>query len=128
AMLDGLGVLAAWLIITGALAVLFAGNTVQDRYAAEVLTGIIFWRLFVLVFRILLQPDLPVARLCHVGSREARVTYRSISTVILVVILVVFLTTMLAAIQTPPDALAAGRVLATPIYVAAFLWFVNRSA
>jgi moderate conductance mechanosensitive channel len=128
AMLDGLGVLAAWLIITGALAVLFAGNTVQDRFAAEVLTGIIFWRLFVLVFRILLQPDLPVARLCHVHDSEARVMYHGISTVILVVIVGVILTSMLAAIQTPPDALAAGRVLAAPIYVAAFLWFVIGSA
>ena len=86
-MLEGLGVFAAWLIITGALAVLFAGNTVQDRFAVEALTGTIFWRFFVLVFRILLQPDLPAARLCHVDNREARVTYRSISTVILVIIL-----------------------------------------
>jgi small-conductance mechanosensitive channel len=128
ALLDGLGVLAAWLIITGALAVLFAGNTVQDRFAAEVLTGIIFWRLFVLVFRILLQPDLPVARLCHVHDSEARVMYHGISTVILVIILGVILTSTLGAIQAPLDALAAGRVLATPIYVAAFLWFVIRSA
>jgi small-conductance mechanosensitive channel len=128
AMLDGLGVLAAWLIITGALAVLFAGNTVQDRFAADVLTGIIFWRLSVLVFRILLQPDLPVARLCHVHDSEARVMYHGISTVILVIILGVILTSTLGAIQTPLDALAAGRVLATPIYVAAFLWFVIRSA
>src|SRR5580692_6219376 len=90
AMLDGLGVLAAWLIITGALAVLFAGNTVQDS--------------------------------------EARVMYDGISTVSLVIILGVILTSTLGAIQTPLDALAAGRVLATPIYVAAFLWFVIRSA
>jgi small-conductance mechanosensitive channel len=128
AMLDGLGVLAAWLIITGALAVLFAGNTVQDRFAADVLTGIIFWRLSVLVFRILLQPDLPVARLCHVHDSEARVMYRGISAVILVIVLGVILTSTLGAIQAPVDALAAGRVLATPIYVAAFLWFVIRSA
>ena len=128
AMLDGLAVLAVWLIITGALAVLFAGSTVQNRFAAEVLTDIFLWRLFVLVFRILLQPDLPVARLCHVHDSEARVTYHWISTAILVVILGVVLTSILVAIQTPPDALAAGRVLAAPIYVAAFLWFVVRSA
>jgi small-conductance mechanosensitive channel len=127
-MVDGLGVLVAWLIITGALAVLFAGSTVQDRFAAEVLTGIIFWRLFALVFRILLQPDLPVARLCQVHDSDARATYHAISTLILVIILGVILTNMLVAIRTPLDALAAGRVLAAPIYVAAFLWFVIRSA
>ena len=128
AMLDGLGVLAVWLIITGAIAVLFSGNSGQDRFATEVLTGIFFWRLSVLVFRILLQPDLPVARLCHVHDSDARVTYHSISTVILVIIVGVTLTSVLVAIQTPLDALSAGRVLATPIYVAAFLWFVIRSA
>jgi small-conductance mechanosensitive channel len=128
AVLDGLGVLAVWLIITGALGVLFSGNTGQDRFAAEVLTGIFFWRLSVLVFRILLQPDLPDARLCHVHDSDARVTYHSISIVILVIIVGVTLTSVLVAIQTPLDALSAGRVLATPIYVAAFLWFVVRSA
>jgi len=45
-----------------------------------------------------------------------------------VIILGVILTSVLAAIQTPLDALAAGRVIATPIFVAAFLWFVIRSA
>jgi len=34
AVLDGLGVLAVWLIFTGVLAVRFAGNTVQDKVAA----------------------------------------------------------------------------------------------
>ena len=128
ALLDGLGVLALWLIITGALAVLFSGSTLQDRFAAEVLTGLFLWRLFVLVFRILLQPDLPIARLCHVSDSEARVTYRWISTAILVVMLGVVLTSMLVAIQTPLDALSAARMLAAPIAVAAFLWFVVRSA
>ena len=120
--------LALWLIITGALAVLFSGSTLQDRFAAEVLTGLFLWRLFVLVFRILLQPDLPIARLCHVSDSEARVTYRWISTAILVVMLGVVLTSMLVAIQTPLDALSAARMLAAPIAVAAFLWFVVRSA
>ena len=128
ALLDGLGVLAVWLIVTGALAVLFSGSTLQDRFAAEVLTGLFLWRLFVLVFRILLQPDLPAARLCHVPDSEARVTYRWISTAIFVVMLGRVLTSMLVAIQTPLDALSAARMLAAPIYVAAFLWFVVRSA
>jgi hypothetical protein len=50
AILDGLGVLAVWLIFTGALAVLFAGDTVQDKVAAVVLTGIFSWRLVVFPF------------------------------------------------------------------------------
>ena len=103
-MLDGLGVLAVWIIVTGALGVLFAGNTGQDRLAAAVLTGLFRWRLFVLGFRILLQPDLPAARLCTVPDRDARVMYRWLSVVVFVMIVAVILTGVLAAIHTPPDA------------------------
>jgi moderate conductance mechanosensitive channel len=128
ALLDGLGVLAVWLIFTGVLAVLFAGNTVQDKVAAVVLTGIFFWRLTVLLFRILLQPDLPQARLCHVHDGEARVAFRSVSTVILLFVAGVFLTNVLVAIQTPLEAISAGRLLLGPIYLAALLWLVIRTA
>lgn len=124
---DGLGVLAVWLINTVALAVLFTANTGQDRFAIVVLMELLFWRLYVFAFRIMLQPDLPAARLCQVHDRDARVTYDSISTVILVVILGVILTNVLVAIETPPQALVAARVLVAPIYVAAFLWLVVRS-
>lgn len=128
AILDGLGVLAVWLTFTGVLAVLFAGNTVQDKVSAVVLTGIFFWRLIMLLFRVLLEPDLPPARLCHVDDSEARVAYRSVSFVILLFTAGVILTNVLVAIQTPLDAISAGRLLAGPIYLAALLWLVVRSA
>jgi moderate conductance mechanosensitive channel len=128
AILDGLGVLAVWLIFTGALAVLFAGNTVQDKVAAVVLTGIFFWRLIVLLFRILLQPDLPPARLCHVHDDEVRVAYRSVSTVILLFTAGVILTNVLVGIQMPLEAISAGRLLLGPIYLVALLWLVLRTA
>ena len=128
AILDGLGVLAVWLIFTSALAVLFAGNTVQDKVAAVVLTGIFFWRLIVLLFRILLQPDLPPARLCHVHDDEVRVAYRSVSTVILLFTAGVILTNVLVVIQTPLEAISAGRLLLGPIYFVALLWLVLRTA
>ena len=128
AILDGLGVLAVWLIITGAQAVLFPGTTGQDRFATAVLSGIFWWRLYVLVFRILLQPDLPAARLCYVHDRDAQVTYRWLSTFIILAILTAFLAAVLTAIQTPRDAITAGQILMTPIYVALALWFVVRSS
>jgi small-conductance mechanosensitive channel len=128
AVLDGLGVLAAWLIFTGVLAVLFAGNTVQDKVAAAVLTGIFFWRLIVLLFRVLLQPDLPPARLCHVHDGEARVTYQSVSIVILLFTAGVILTNVLLAIQTPLEAISAARLILGPLYLAALLWLVVRTA
>jgi hypothetical protein len=82
AILDGLGVLVVWLIFTGVLAVLFAGNAVQDRVAAIVLTGIFFWRLVVLLFRILVSP-ICRRRVFATSTMEAHVTYRSVSIVIL---------------------------------------------
>jgi len=127
AMLDAVGVLAVWLIITGAIGVWYSGTTGQDRLAAVLLTGVFSWRLYVLVFRVLLQPDLPAARLCRVGDRDAQVMYRRVSIIILVVILTAILVRVLTAIQTPLDAIAAGRVLVMPVYLAFFLWFVIRS-
>lgn len=126
--LDSLGVLAVWLVFTGALALLFTGNAVQGSVAAEVLTSIFHWRLLAFVFRILLQPDLPRARLCHVDDEEARKTYHSVSAIILLIIVGVILTSTLAVIRTPLDAIAASRLLAAPIYLVALLWLVVRSA
>ena len=67
ALLDGLGVLAVWLICNAAIGAWFTGHDRQDRLAAAVLTGIFSWRLYVLLFRIVLQPDVPQARLCDVA-------------------------------------------------------------
>ncbi len=126
-MLDGLGVLAVWIIVTAALGVLFPGNTGQDRLAAAVLTGLFRWRLYVLGFRVLLQPDLPAARLCNVPDRDARVMYRWLSVVVFVTIVATILTGVLAAIHTPPDGVSMARVIMAPLVVVVFLWFVVQS-
>ena len=126
-VLDGLGVLAVWIIVTAALGVLFPGNTGQDRLASAVLTGLFRWRLFVLGFRVLLQPDLAAARLCSVPDRDARVMYRWLSVVVFVMILATILTGVLAAIHTPPDGVSMARVIMAPLVVVVFLWFVVQS-
>jgi moderate conductance mechanosensitive channel len=126
-MLDGLGVLAVWIIVTAALGVLFPGNTGQDRLAAAVLTGLFRWRLYVLGFRVLLQPDLPAARLCNIPDRDARVMYLWLSVVVFVMILATILTGVLAAIHTPPDGVSMARVIMAPLVVVVFLWFVVQS-
>jgi small-conductance mechanosensitive channel len=126
-LLDGLGVLAVWIIVTGELGVLFPGYTGQDRLAAAVLTGLFRWRLFVLGFRVLLQPDLPAARLCTVPDRDARVMYTWLSVVVFVMIVGVILTGVAAAIHSPPDAVSTARVIMAPLVVVVFLWFVVQS-
>ena len=62
AVLDGLGVLVVWLVCNAATGAWFAGTTGQERLAAAVLAGIFSWRLYVLLFRVVLQPELPAAR------------------------------------------------------------------
>ena len=51
------------------------------------LIGIFCWRLYVLLFRIVLQPGLPYARLCEVRDPDARALYARISVVMLLIIL-----------------------------------------
>ena len=62
ALLDGIGVFAVWLVCHAAVGLWFSGDTAQDKLAGAVLTGIFGWRLYVLLFRILLRPGLPSAR------------------------------------------------------------------
>jgi hypothetical protein len=83
-------------------------DTAQDKPAGAVLTGIFGWRLYVLLFRILLRPGLPSARLCDVQDGDAR-DVRSISALMLLVILVRIQFRVLSFIDTPPQALAATR-------------------
>ena len=87
ALMDALGVFVVWLICNGAVGAWFTGATVQDKLAAAILFGIFSWRLYVLLFRVVLQPDMPNARLCDVRDRDARAMYIGISLVMLVIIL-----------------------------------------
>ncbi|MBR2819095.1 MAG: mechanosensitive ion channel family protein [Reyranella sp.] len=122
AALDGLGVLVVWLVCHAAAGAWFTGGIPQDRFAIAVLTTIWQWRLFVLVFRIVLQPDMPAARLCAAGDDEARRLYRRISAVLLLMAAGRLLVGVLRAIDTPPEALASYQVMAAVIYLLAFLW------
>jgi small-conductance mechanosensitive channel len=127
ALMDALGVFAVWLICHGAVGAWFTGATGQDKLAAAVLLGIFSWRLYVLLFRIVLQPDMPNARLCDVRGPDARALYIRISLVMLLIILGRILGQVLVAIRTPPEAMAAYQVIAVVIYLSTFIWLVVRS-
>ena len=127
AILDGLGVLAVWLICNAATGLWFTGTTGQDRLAAAVLAGIFSWRLYMLLFRVVLQPELASARLCAVDDREAKVMYLRIAVVMLVIVLMRILGQILVAIRTPADAIAAFQVVGGFLYLATFLWLAYRS-
>jgi small-conductance mechanosensitive channel len=127
AVLDGLGVLAVWLICNAAIGAWFTGATGQDKLAAAILDGIFYWRLYVLLFLIILRPALPQARLCEVTDHDARAMYARIELVMLMIILGRILGHVLIAIQTPIAAIGAYQVLVTVIYVSVFIWLVRSS-
>ena len=89
-----------------------------------VLTGIFSWRLYVLLFRIVLQPDVPPARLCDMGDDEARGMYFRISVMMLLIIVWRTLFQVLAAIGTPLEALGAYQVIGVVAYLTGFIWLV----
>jgi len=127
ALMDALGVFVVWLICHGAVGAWFTGATGQDKLAAAVLLGIFSWRLYVLLFRIVLQPDMPNARLCDVRGPDARTLYIRVSLVMLLIILGRILGQVLVAIHTPPLAMTAYHIIVLLIYLSTFIWLVVRS-
>jgi small-conductance mechanosensitive channel len=127
AALDGLGVLVVWLVCHAAAGAWFAGGAPQDRFAVAVLTAIWEWRLFVLLFRVVLQPDMPAARLCAAADREARLMYGRISAVLLMMAAGRLLMAVLRAIGASPDALASYQVMMAVLYLLVFVWMAYGS-
>ena len=79
ACLDALGVAAVWLVSYGLIGAWFPGSDEQARLAAAVLSGIFYWRLYMLAFRIFFRPGLSAARL--VEARRCRRMGRVLATV-----------------------------------------------
>lgn len=124
ALLDALGVLAFWLVGRASIAVLFSSASLQDRFAAGVLTGLLLWRIYALLFRVILRPNLAAARLCEVGEEEARRMYFVVSAFVLLVVAVRIVGLSLIALETSTLAVQAARLLFAPILVLGFLALV----
>ncbi len=126
ALIDSLGVLAFWLVGRVAVVGLFASETFQDRFAYAALVALFIWRLYVLLFRVILRPGLSSARLCEVDDGQARQALRLISSFVLVLVLLRFLGLGLVAADTPVLAVEASRLLGVPILFLVFVFFVLR--
>lgn len=122
-VLDGLGVAAVWLVCHGAIGTLLSETTAQATLGAAILTAIWEWRLLVLVFRLVLQPDAAPARLCAVDDREAARMYRFVSGILLLMALGRLVPVTLRAIETPPDGIASYQALSALVYLGIFCWF-----
>lgn len=121
--LDGIGLLAVWLICNAAGA-WFSGGTPQDAFAETVLAGIFAWRVYMLLVRVVLRPQREQARLCAIDNDNARKMYGQVATVMLLVIIVRTLGRVLNAMGTAPEAFAAFQIFGVVLTVAGILWVV----
>jgi moderate conductance mechanosensitive channel len=122
ACLDALGVAAVWLASYGFLGIWFQGSDEQARLAAAVVSGVFFWRFYMLVFRIFLRPQRTVARLVKVDEADASEIYWRLSAVIALIIAFRLISRILMAIQAPPEAISAWQLLTSFLVLGLFLW------
>src|SRR5262249_11229735 len=127
AAIDGAGVLLVWLVYRVAVHLWFGGTTVQDTFGADVLLAIVYWRLYVFGFRLIVRPALPAARLCDMNDGEAWRMLRLVSVLVLIAAALRALFFGLAAVPASPDAIAAGRVLTAPAALVVLLVFTVRA-
>ncbi len=79
AALDALALAALWIAAQILQNAGLAANEGQTRLAGLTLTAFYFWRLYLLIFRVLLRPDLPAARLVPLDDGDARTIYRCLA-------------------------------------------------
>jgi small-conductance mechanosensitive channel len=122
ACLDALGLAGVWLVSYGFLGLWFQGTDEQARLAATVVSGLFFWRLYMFVFRIFFRPGLVAARLAKVDDSDGRAIYGWLSFVIASIIALRLFFRILAAIETPPEAISAWQLFASVVAVGLLLW------
>jgi small-conductance mechanosensitive channel len=110
-VVDLLAIGALWVVCHGAIGAFFHGTTGQARLAAAVLTVVVQWRLVAMMFRIFLRPERREARLALIGDTDAHAIYRSIAAMALGLSSLRLLMLVVAAIETDPAILTAGRLV-----------------
>ncbi len=113
--IDLLAVGAVWLVSYGAIGIWFSHASGQDKLAAAILAGVFAWRLYVLLFRVILRPGLSGARLADMDDQGAAAVYRRVSLLILAVGSLRIVIRLLMATQAPPEVVAAGQILASTV-------------
>ncbi|QJP13636.1 mechanosensitive ion channel family protein [Starkeya sp. ORNL1] len=121
ALLDALGLIAAWLVSHGLLSVWFPGTLPQSRFASLVLLSVFSWLLYMFVFRAALRPKLRPARLVEISDDDASAIFRAIGIVVAMVLVSRGITRVLTAIGAPEDVTALAEILEALVVVAAFI-------
>ena len=125
ALLDAFPVLGLWLAGQFALEMAFTGDGLQPHFAHAAIAALLIWRVYALVLRLIVRPDLPAARLCEIDDNASRHLYRSVAGILLFFIFFRFLASQQAAIGNAPDsAIAASRLVTSPMVLAVIVWLV----
>lgn len=105
--IDVLAVGMAWVIAQGASAFLAAGGEMQARLTVPALNMVIGWRLYLLMYRLWLRPDVPKARLAVIDDATARTIYHALGLIVLIPFIGRVWLRFLIATGIAPDAAAA---------------------
>ena len=124
ALLDGLPVLGLWLTGELILGALFPMAGLQQRVAFTALASLSIWRVYALLLRLIVRPDLAPARLCQVDDTEAGRFYRHVLVVLAVIIFVRLLVSVLMTTGAPDSALSVLRLLTSPLALVLLIWLV----
>jgi moderate conductance mechanosensitive channel len=124
ALLDGFAVVGLGLASEFALGAVFPGAGPQHQFAQAAMSFLLLWRVNALVLRLIFRPDLAAARLCDMDDDAARRLYRSIVGTMLLFIFLRFMAAQLAPLSPSDDAIAAARLITSPIVLAAPIWLI----
>jgi small-conductance mechanosensitive channel len=123
AIVDGLAIVALWLVVHIALSTLFNKAGAQTQVAGLVLRGLVSWRLFMLLFRLYLRPDLAVARIAPIADESARRLLRLFGLAALVAIL----SQAWVPLLTAPAAISAAMLTNSVVVLVVFVFVVLRA-
>src|SRR5689334_2652969 len=123
ALLEGLAVVALWMVAQLALGILFAKADAQTQFAAIVLNGLVTWRMFLLLFRLYLRPELAAVRIAPVTHESAHRLFRLYGLAVLVSIL----SRAWVGVLTSPGAISAAMLTNSVAVLAVFIFIVLRT-
>ena len=123
AFLDALAFVALWVVVHLALGAIFANAGAQTQFAALVLKALVTWRLFMLLFRLFLRPDMAAARIAPITDESARRLFRLFGIAVAVSILARVWVGALVA----PEAITAVELTNSVVVVAIFIFAVIRT-
>jgi small-conductance mechanosensitive channel len=124
---DLVGLAAVWLVSYGSIALMFGYTGDQAELATLVLSGLFAWRLYLVVFRVVLRPGEANARLIRASDDDCTTMFDRLSTAILMIVALRVLMGTLVAIDSPVAAIAAGRLVGLPAVLVILLWMLTSS-